>query len=133
MKKIIFIISVFITSLSYSQTIQVISADFTIRNTIFVCYDTANRIEIGCDISKNVDSISIGIEYTNLLKLCNNLTGWDTLTAFALQLTPKQSFCDNSRLLVRNNNFQLIFNIEQLSSAYRKIISDFIIKIKTII
>lgn len=132
MKKIILIISLFVGITAKGQTVQSVNSVFD--GKLYICYDTTARVDFGCDLNTDIDSIAVSNEFVALFNLCERLSNYDLITSFICQNTLKQSLTHYKRLIVIDGkNEQKIFSIELLNQSDIDIYNEFINKIKTLL
>ena len=128
MKKLILIPFLFFALMANSQILQNVSSQLNTK--VSVCADTTEHEDYSCQISQEIDSTSLGVAYTDFLKMCDVLTGHKT-TSFVCQLTEKQSFTPDKRIIIRWNNEQMIVNYGDLSTANKTKFNTFIVKVSS--
>ena len=133
MKKLILIPILFLALYTNAQKIyQNITSD--LKGKIVCCVDTLEHSDYACQEVKEIDSVSVGIEYIKFLTMCNDITN-HTTTNFVIQLTPKQLFNLETppRIIIRwNDEEQRIVRYSELSEAGKKVFNDFIYKVKSL-
>lgn len=133
MKKIIFILLMFVGLQASSQTIILQNIVFEFNGTISICADTIEHEDYSCQISESIDSTEASPEYTQFITLCRQLSG-TMVTSFVCQCTAKQSFTDYQRIIVRNGvTQQWIYNVVMLTTDQQKVYNDFINKCKILL
>ena len=132
MKKIILIPILFVALISNAQIYQNITSD--LNGKIVCCIDTLEHSDYACQQVKEIDSVSVGVEYIKFLNMCSDITNYET-KSFVIQLTPKQLFDLEvpPRIIIRwNDEEQRIVKYSELSEAGKKVFNDFIYKVKSL-
>ena len=132
MKKLILIPILFLALISNAQIYQNITSD--LNGKIVCCVDTLEHSDYSCQQVKEIDSVSVGVEYIKFLNMCNDITNYET-KSYVIQLTPKQLFNLEvpPRIIIRwNNEEQRIVKYSELSEAGKKVFNDFIYKVKSL-
>ena len=132
MKKLILIPILFVALLSNAQIYQNITSD--LKGKIVCCVDTLEHSDYSCQQVKEIDSVSVGVEYIKFLNMCNDITNYET-KSFVIQLTPKQLFNIGTppRIIIRlSDEEQLIVKYSELSEAGKKVFNDFMYKVKSL-
>ena len=132
MKKLILIPILFVAFISNAQIYQNITSN--LNGKIVCCVDTVEHSDYACQQVKEIDSVSVGIEYTRFLTMCNDIIN-HTTTNFVIQLTPKQLFNleVSPRIIIRwNDEEQRIVKYSELSEAGKKVFNDFMYKVKSL-
>ena len=132
MKKLILIPILFVALISNAQIYQNITSN--LNGKIVCCVDTLEHSDYACQQVKEIDSVSVGVEYIKFLNMCSDITNYET-KSFVIQLTPKQLFNLEvpPRIIIRwNNEEQRIVKYSELSEAGKKVFNDFIYKVKSL-
>jgi hypothetical protein len=133
MKKLILIPILFVALYTNAQKIyQNITSD--LKGKIVCCVDTIEHSDYSCQQVKELDSVSVGIEYIKFLDMCNDITNYET-KSFIIQLTPKQLFNLGTppRIIIHwNEEEQRIVRYSELSETGKKVFNDFIYKVKSL-
>ena len=132
MKKLILIPILFVALISNAQIYQNITSD--LNGKIICCIDTLEHSDYACQQVKEIDSVSVGVEYIKFLNMCSDITNYET-KSFVIQLTPKQLFDLEvpPRIIIRwNDEEQRIVKYSELSEAGKKVFNDFIYKVKSL-
>ena len=132
MKKLILIPILFVALISNAQIYQNITSN--LNGKIVCCVDTLEHSDYACQQVKEIDSVSVGVEYIKFLNMCSDITNYET-KSFVIQLTPKQLFNLEvpPRIIIRwNDEEQRIVKYSELSEAGKKVFNDFIYKVKSL-